>query len=1292
MSPHPPVPVQPQKPQSRQPVQPSLPQKQQQQQPNTKQQQSQSKQSSTGTGINAVDVVCDNDNDDDYIIVRPYEWVGKDYEFKSQTRIWTLTRSDNSEDGISRQVCLRVEDFTPTLRVELPTVIDGQIIDWTNERIAGLAPIFDTLSPTVKPIKKTVDTKNRIYFYVPVKVVTLHFKSERDMWSYKKLIEAPICLDKNRGKYIEFKVWESNITTVHKLSTQRDIGYTQWIKVKKSDCRLVDYESQITLACEEYVVPFESLFGLDEELTASWQVNPMTLTLDIECYTPNFNTMPKGIYIDNVVTMNSLIFQLMFPDRTGSKRQVKILQTIDPCDDIPGAEVRYYDHEINMILGMQEFIRKYNPYIIYTFNGFKFDFPYLDERLDNLGLKWNNLSCMQDEYSDTKIDDRSWHSSAQQTVIIKNLEMEGRLSLDIYRIMRADYPTLAQHSLQFLSEVFLEKGKHPISAQEMFKIHELSVNAHKSGNVEQIRKARTEVARVGSYCLQDSLLTYELPEKLNIFTALMEMSNIVCVTPSSIYTRGQQIRVRNQIYKEVYHEGYILNDLGVKVTKYGGGYVCPPIVGRHSAVMIFDFASLYPSIIRAYNICYTTLVNDDNVPDTNCNIIEWYEDAIDEEDKKPKKRGKKNQQANVEVKEPLPKIHFRYRFLKKEVRPGVLPRICEKLVTKRKVVRELMEDPNITPFMYSVYNQRQLAIKVCANSVYGFLGAQVMPLQEAAASVTAKGRELNFVCQDYVKKYKGLVVYGDTDSIMVSLPFINTEETYHWGEKLANELTELFPTPLKLEFERAFHVVIYVTKKRYAGIETKYYNLKHVSNRRVRKFDVGYLHTFSYLDVKKNETKECHVLSDLEHFKEFIAGMLVDETKHFAVSNITDHQVQPISFTTSITNDGSSSDNSNVTRDSYLHTFTYRDDKKQTTKNYCILSECESSNDVVVNDKKKQVTINSIGGFSVNSKGEIDLDLKKIKHKGLANTRRDRCKWAQNCFSEILKSALFNKNLEFILDQIDKYVFDMMYGLVQIKDLMLTREVNNYKDTARCPMKLFKIEQEKRGYPLELGERVVYVFVTRPTVEGNSKQGFKMCLLNDYIKNKHQEPIDRIFYVEKQLCKPIEQLLEIVYGAELSTLNSDLGDFGYKPRYFVNTRLGVKYITMWTKMINWKNKVCQELLYTHYNNLITTTSTNASTFDDSNKIINAVHNDDYWSYVGNYWNRMALFEEWDENFTEIMESPYTPHLDKLLHPSCKVDYRKFLNKLVRVQQMTETPVTVVNNTYVASTSSSSSSS
>lgn len=1296
------------------------------------------------------------DNSQQPLIVRPYEWVSKDFDNRAQVRIWCLTRSDNDEEGVSRQICVRVEDFMPTLRVELPTLVEGAPVDWSDKaNLKKLIGLFDSVGGSAKPVSRTIAARHRIYFNLEVMVVTMRFKSERDLLQYRKAIEVPIPIDKARGVFVEFKIWETSITTTQKLTTQRNLGYTQWMSIDVNKCRLVEPDSQISLASAEYVVPYEELQGISEDITASWQVNPMTLTLDIECYSPNHNTVPKGIYADNAVTMNSLIFQLMYPDKAGSRRMVKILQTTDLCDDIPDAAVRFYKHEIQLIMGMQEYIRKYNPFVVYTFNGFKFDFPYLDERREIFSVdKWNNLSCLQDDYSDTKILNMSWHSSAQQSVIIKSLEMEGRLSLDVYRIMRADYPQLPQHSLEALSRQYLKKGKHPVSAQEMFRIHERSVKASAGlavakaavlsanqalakaqAGVEvdraklsltkassQLKSAeaassasKKEVARVGSYCLQDSLLTFELPDKLNLFSALMEMSNIVCVPPAAIYTRGQQVRVRNQIYKEVFDKGFILNDPGVKVGKYAGGYVCPPVKGRHRNVMVFDFASLYPSIIRAYNMCYTTLVTDETVPDINCNVIEWDEEHEVKETAAAKKARLKAERSEAtgstdpNYKPQIIKTHFRYRFLKKEIRAGVLPLICEKLVNKRNYIKGLMKNPELSKFLYSVYDQRQNALKICANSVYGFLGAQTMPLEAAASSVTAKGRILNFICQNYVKKYGGQVVYGDTDSIMVSLPFINIEETYEWGNKLAAELTALFPTPLKLEFEKSYQVVIYFTKKRYAGIETKYYELEQVTDHTVRQTEIGPLHTFKYTDKKTGEVKEYNVISELDKFNKTIAGMLIDETVHYNTSDYKMLTCRSVAngYLHSLHKDHGGKYNADGTfADGWTHVLSQHAEAQQVVIEDKKSNRNEATGGVRGDDDRMTAsskTVTAVTGFAVAANGDIDIDLKKVKHRGLANTRRDRCPWAQTAFATCLRSALLGKGLDVVLAHADDNIFDMMHGLVASKELVLTREVNNYKETSNCPMKVFKQKQEERGHPLELGERVAYLFVNRVREEDNTKQGYKMCLLADYVQNKDNEPIDRIFYVEKQLCKPIEQLLQIVYGQELADMTADLKAFGYKPKNFFSTRLGINYITVWVKVIKRKETNHQELLYDFDNGIINMGSGNGNNGaggdgGDGSSDCQVVQHDkvrsDYYHQLNAdawLWQQAVAQQEQDELEGVVASSvagedtdyisqlaqqpaPEGPVLDfkrrTLIHPVARVDFRKMLGKLDEVKAMT----------------------
>ena len=133
------------------------------------------------------------------------------------------------------------------------------------------------------------------------------------------------------------------------------------------------------------------------------------------------------------------------------------------------------------------------------------------------------------------------------------------------------------------------------------------------------------------------------------------------------------------------------------------------------------------------------------------------------------------------------------------------------------------------PMIKAVQNGRQLAIKVSANSVYGFTGANVgqLPCLQIASSVTAYGRNLLFSTKNFVEnkytiangyQYNAEVIYGDTDSVMVNFGFPTVAEAMPLAKIAAAEISEIFPNPIKLEFEKVYYPYLLMNKKRYAGM------------------------------------------------------------------------------------------------------------------------------------------------------------------------------------------------------------------------------------------------------------------------------------------------------------------------------------------------------------------------------------------------------------------------------------------------------------------------------------------
>lgn len=140
--------------------------------------------------------------------------------------------------------------------------------------------------------------------------------------------------------------------------------------------------------------------------------------------------------------------------------------------------------------------------------------------------------------------------------------------------------------------------------------------------------------------------------------------------------------------------------------KFEGATVIEPRRGYFlDPVATLDFASLYPSIMMAHNLCYTTLVDPKDVH------------------KYAKRKIKINKTPNGDY------------FVDSSVCKGVLPIILEEIVSKRKVVKEQMkvcEDP----FDREILDARQQAMKVVANSVYGFTGAHVGMLQSLSSQMS----------------------------------------------------------------------------------------------------------------------------------------------------------------------------------------------------------------------------------------------------------------------------------------------------------------------------------------------------------------------------------------------------------------------------------------------------------------------------------------------------------------------------------------------------------------------------
>ncbi|ORX78498.1 ribonuclease H-like protein, partial [Basidiobolus meristosporus CBS 931.73] len=174
------------------------------------------------------------------------------------------------------------------------------------------------------------------------------------------------------------------------------------------------------------------------------------------------------------------------------------------------------------------------------YNIYGFDFKYVFERLSFYLEPLQNMSRLTN--GSTNLVDVDWESSAYGYNTYCKVEMDGRLIVDLMLYFKRF--KLEKYSLDFVSEKFLGVGKDDVHYEEIW-------DAFESRNPSQM-------SLVGKYCVKDSALVIQLFEKFNLWTDLCEMSKAMRCRIGEIYTRGEQLKVKNQTIKECINRNVVL--------------------------------------------------------------------------------------------------------------------------------------------------------------------------------------------------------------------------------------------------------------------------------------------------------------------------------------------------------------------------------------------------------------------------------------------------------------------------------------------------------------------------------------------------------------------------------------------------------------------------------------------------------------------------------------------------------------------------------------------------------------
>jgi DNA polymerase I len=217
-----------------------------------------------------------------------------------------------------------------------------------------------------------------------------------------------------------------------------------------------------------------------------------------------------------------------------------------------------------------------------------------------------------------------------------------------------------------------------------------------------------------------------------------------------------------------------------------GATVLEPVRGLHTegCMLVLDFKSLYPSLMRTYNISPDTLLLD-----------------------------KSDVRKTKAHKSPLGAY-----FVDSSIAEGILPYQVKKLLETRSDVKKLMKKKRGDE--KRILNATQLALKDMANSMYGYTGYVRARLYmiDVANAITAYGRKNLAKTKKLIEdNFDVKVIYADTDSAFLKTMSKDLDDARELGEKIAKFVSEKLPGHLELEFEKIYRTFLILTKKRYAG-------------------------------------------------------------------------------------------------------------------------------------------------------------------------------------------------------------------------------------------------------------------------------------------------------------------------------------------------------------------------------------------------------------------------------------------------------------------------------------------
>ncbi|MEW6991465.1 DNA polymerase II [Colwelliaceae bacterium 6441] len=587
-----------------------------------------------------------------------------------------------------------------------------------------------------------------------VAVVALYFSSMRDFYRARELLKTH-----------HIKCYEDDFRPDERYLMERFVTASAEFTISNNEHETPYNGGQLSASLQKSSVSYP-VYIADKcrAIPSSQSLEKLPLSmvsLDIECSMQG-SLYSIGLYSDDLdgKRVNKI---LMIGDQNLSKSSYTLSQ--QESDQV-AANIIWLADEKALLEALINWIIDNDPDVIIGWNVIQFDFALLQKRCDRHGV-----------YFGIARDKRAPRWRKNKNSEQQFIDINGRVVLDGIDLLKTATYNFPSFSLDNVATELLGKGKKVDDVDN--RVKEITHNFHH------------DKLALAAYNLEDC----KLVTLIFNHTQLLEFAMLRAqLTGLSIDRIGGSVAAFTNLYLPKLHRaGYVAPNMGDGLTGLvsPGGYVMDSIPGLYKNILVLDFKSLYPSIIRSFNIDPMGLIEGLKSPE---NAIAGFDGAFFSRDK-----------------------HF-------------LPEIINELWLERDKAKK---ENN------SALSQ---AIKIIMNSFYGILGSTGCRFFDPrlSGSITKRSHELLKTTQQWIEAKGYQVIYGDTDSIFVHVgddknpqqcqtlgaelqQYINTKWQQQLKEKFAIE------SQLEIEFETHFSQFFMPTirgldvgtKKRYAGMVLK---------------------------------------------------------------------------------------------------------------------------------------------------------------------------------------------------------------------------------------------------------------------------------------------------------------------------------------------------------------------------------------------------------------------------------------------------------------------------------------